>query len=167
MRMLKPSPGECVDRQTILELKMQHGQSQVPQKTSDVVKKHDVTEEQETTIIKTKFEGKSRINIQPFLDEHEAIQKYLESNWLPDIAAVQEKGEQFDSLYSQLLQVNGDLWILEDKCRAIRGDNSNQSIQTKAVYLDTISELNDKRAELVKSINTIWGMNTQEKLHYV
>jgi hypothetical protein len=166
MRMLRPSPGEVVDRQTILELKAQYGQSLDQQKTIEKV----IVEEDKKRIGTTVLQGASKINLKPFLDEHEALQKYLEKDWFPMIATSEDKQKDFDSLYEQLSETNHDLWKLEDQARIlVSAPDKYTDIANRraAEVLFTINASNDRRAELVKKINAIWGMNTIEKLHYI
>jgi hypothetical protein len=164
MRLFRPNPGECVDRQTILELKAEHVQSLDPQRTynKDKIKTDD------KRIDKIVFEGASRINIKPFLDEHDEIQVYLEKNWFPEIASSKEKQKQFDVLYAELAEVNGQLWKLEDQVRiylqAPMGYEREADIRSLEVYR-TITTLNNKRSELVKQVNTLWGLSVIEKLY--
>lgn len=169
-RMLSPDPGECVDRQTILQLKAKAGQSLDEQKTQDFAAGGTINKEGSITkeIYRTKFTGASKINIQPFLDEHEALQKYLEKFHFPILITSSEKQKEFDKLYDELLEVNGDLWKLEDQVRiyldAPTGVEHTADARLLEVY-KTITRSNNTRSLLVKQINAIWGINTQEKLH--
>lgn len=164
MRMLNPSPGEVVDRQTILDLKSEHGQSLDQQKTEDQFK----VDTEATAVVRTRFEGASKINIKPFLDEHEALQRYLEKNYFPILVASPDKQQEFDKLYEEIHEVNSDIWKLEDQARILRDSpdkNNEQVIHRAAEVLFTINDLNDKRSELVKKVDAIWGMAIQEKFY--
>lgn len=163
-RLLRPNPGECVDRQTILELKAEHGQSLDPQQVTDHIKQ----DTEAATVVKTVMLNPSKVNIKPFLDEHEAIQRYLEEYYFPNIQAFPDRQTSYDSLYKQLGEVNSGLWNLEDQARILRAaPDKHQEVanQRAAEVLFTITEMNDKRSELVKQINAIWNINSQEKLY--
>lgn len=172
MRLLRPTPGECVDRQTILQLKCKHGQSLDEQVVKDEGNRLDEVfangAEKTTTIIKTKLSNPSKINIQPFIDENNAIQDYLQSAWLPDIGNHPEKQASYDVLFSELEDINGRIWMLEDQARVL-GSAPGKFVHEAAVLaaqtLFDINMFNDARARVVKSINAIWNINVQEKLH--
>lgn len=169
MRVLRPDVGELVDRQTILQLKMEHGQSlDDPKKQVEYLKGDPDPAVNEDKVMRTVVKGASKINIKPFHDEHEMIQRHLEENWFPNIAADTERQVKYDELFSALLEVNGQLWKLEDQAR-ILGDAPDkfQEIATRraAEVLFSITNLNDKRADLVKQINALWNINSQEKMY--
>ncbi len=111
MRMLKPSPGECVDRQTILELKMKHGGTEVPVDTKPPFdpQKEIIKMENRggiaTTVARQKFVS-GKVNIQPFADEHEMIQTHLEMNWFPSLITQTGADIEFYRLYDELADVN-------------------------------------------------------------
>ena len=161
MRLLHPDPGELADRQSILNLKMKYASMAVDEAvTSETL--------DGTRFARTTMKNATKINIQPFHSEHEAIQKYLETNWFPNIAAFTERQDKYDATFAQLTEVNEQLWKLEDQARVLRSapdKHQDEVVQRKAEVLDLITELNDKRAEFVKQINMIWNINTQEKLH--
>jgi sRNA-binding carbon storage regulator CsrA len=163
-RLIKPDPGECVDRQTIVVLKAKYGQSLDEQKVTDKVK----TDNEKQQIVATKFTGASKINIQPFIDENESLQQYLEEFYFPLLLTSPDKQNQFDKLYDELLELNGDIWKLEDQVRiyleAPTGVEAAADLRLLEVY-KTITRSNNKRSVLVKQINAIWGINFQEKLH--
>ena len=166
-RLVNPDPGECVDRQTILQLKAKYGQSLDEQKiVNQTLKGTPDPSVKEDTVSRTVFKGASKINIQPYLDEHEAIQKHLEKNFFPLIVTDKDKQSSFDHLYDELLEVNGDLWKLEDQVRiyleAPTGVEHTADIRLLEVY-KTITRLNNKRALTVKEVNAIWGINSREK----
>jgi len=169
MRFLKPNPGECADRQTILQLKLEHGQAIGDQKVSQRVV--EVPADEPNVVrgeVTTKMENPAPVNIEPFLQEHEMIQKYLEENYFPNIAAYPDKQKKFDEYFTQLEQVNRDLWKLEDTSRILRDAPDSKSalvLQRKGEVLDLISSLNDQRAMMVRQINSLWNIYTVEKLH--
>lgn len=164
MRFLKPAPGECADRQTILQLKIKYGSGNNDAKTVQERISVDPTE----TIARVKLENASPVNVQPFIDENELIQQYLEINYFPDIAAFEEKQKKFDKFFEQILEVNEDLWRLEDRARILRNAPDKESLpvlKRKSEVLDLITGLNDQRAMLVKQINSLWNIYGQEKLY--
>jgi len=166
-RILKPNPGECVDRQTILQLKMKYGAGKSDSKvTTETTEMASSTEHMRLS--RTKMEDPSPINIQPFADEHEMIQEYLEKNYFPDIAAFPDKQKNFDVYLDQLLEINESLWKLEDQARILREAPDKDSMavkERKAEVLDLITESNDRRALMVKQINSLWNIYSREKLH--
>jgi hypothetical protein len=134
-RMLNPSPGEVADRQTILQLKIQHGTSHTSTPT-----------------------------VQHFAQEHDHLQEYLEDKWFPQLAT--ELRASYDQLYSRLATINKNLWECEDQARALRdAANNRQSVHQAGELLFEITHLNDDRAEVVKEINELFGINVQEKIY--
>lgn len=137
MRMLQPSPGEVCDRQTILQLKCKHGMEK-------------------------------KINVQPFVDENNQLQDYLEKGWL--LLANKSIQHDYDTLLKQLEVVNSRLWSLEDRVREWQQISKAQPLGEKELrdivqdYF-SITQLNDVRAGLVKQINALFGIYSQEKLH--
>ena len=157
MRMLKPDPGELVDRQTILELKIKHADSGETETAADE------KEVEGGAVARTVVKGNSKVDIQPFLWENEEIQRYMEKNWFPDFPHI---GEEYDELFDSLAEVNGRLWDLEDEARALRAATKNPATMNRAgIVLFEITEENDKRAELVKKINALFNIHSQEKMY--
>lgn len=150
MRMLQPSPGEAVDRQTILQLKCQHGQ-------------------------------KKGVNVKPFVDENNALQEYLEKNWL--LLTQKSMQDPYDRLWAALKEVNKKLWDLEDEIRTLKvslgiakipahdaacmisGNMQNPKCLRIVEIGLLVPELNDRRAKLVQEMNALFGIRTQEKLY--
>ena len=172
MRMLRPSPGEIADRQTILALKIQAGGAgSEPENIqradeSGVLEKSDGTE---VNASRTLIKGTSKVNIKPWVEENELLQQYLESNWFPSLN--RNNGVEFDDLFDQLAEVNRTLWKLEDEARDLKRtyeqgvDNFGQLDERARKILFQINGNNDKRAELVKKINALFGVQSQEKLY--
>ena len=134
MRLMKPAPGEVVDRQTILKLKAQFGEQK-------------------------------GINVQPFIDENELCQQYLEKNWLPDLAS--KDGDEYDKLMAELEEINLQVWQLTDQSHTLmEAPNRHQALanQRAAEVLFMITELNDKRASIVYKINGLFAIQVQEKI---
>lgn len=162
MRLFRPNPGEIVDRQTILQLKAEAGSN--PAMTTT-----DETDMPAPGAIVTRkvMHNASKVNIQPFLDESEMCQQALEKNWF-DSLTTKDKQDAFDTYYNELLEVNRALWKLEDRARILKAapdkfqDLANKSA---AEVLFSITDLNDQRAEIVKKINSLWGITAQEKMY--
>ena len=158
MRLLRPSPGECVDRQTILWLKMEYGSSKVePSKRVDVR-----PEEQRARVI---VDNPGAINIQPFLDENELIQQHLEANWFPDLST--SKQVRFNDLMEELAELNHQIWKLTDQAHILKDAPDRMAAvanQRAAEVLYATIELNDKRAKLVRDINELFEIRTVEKI---
>lgn len=169
MRMLKPSPGELADRQTILQLKMEHAQPfEEPKRKEQYIKGTPDPAVREDKVSRVTIKGASKIDIKPFHDEHELIQKYLEEFFFPNIAADTNRQKQFDAFHDNLFEVNGKLWKLEDQARVLRAaPDKFQEVAAKraAEVLFMINDLNDERAALVKKINEIWNIVGQEKMY--
>ena len=161
-RLLNPDPGELVDRMTILELKIAHVELQ---KDFD----NDERKTSGGVVARTIVSNPMKINVHPFVDELEGIRTYLVKNFIPDIEPFDDKSTAYDNYYNELKEVNNQLWDLEDIARTLRdapGDMSTQSLYARGYdTMCKITTANDKRAEIVKSINGLWGFNTQEKLH--
>lgn len=137
MEILNPGPGPCVDRQTILILKIRMGQ-----KVGKFVKH--------------------------WADECNAIQDYLQKNWL--LVAPKSIQDPYDKLYKELEDVNKQLWDLEDEQRlglAEYEGNEQSGIVDPDVFLKAgarsfkITKLNNRRAQLVQGINTLFGILPQ------
>lgn len=134
MRLMKPAPGEIADRQTILNLKAKFGEAK-------------------------------GLNVQPFIDENELCQQYLEKNWFPDLKA--QDAEEYDSLLSDLEEINLQVWQLTDQSHTLKeAPDRFQALanQRAAEVLFMITDMNDKRAEIVYQINGLFQLKVQEKI---
>lgn len=164
-RMIRPSPGEAADRQTILELKIKAGGGK-PEETEEEV--DDKGEQTDKVVYETNrwiLKDPSQINIQPFLDESEEIQQYLEKVWFPGLPP--DKGSQYDQLYDELAEVNTQLWRLTDEQHVLRDapDRMKDTTTKRAAeVLYSIADFNDKRAELVGKINSLFSIIGVEKI---
>lgn len=161
MRMIKPSPGECADRQTILHLKMKFADAgELKTRLEDV---YAANQEKPHGVNRTVVSGISKVDLQPFQFENEEIQRYLEQYWFPDFPKI---GEQYDELFDTLADVNEKLWKLEDEARVLRKAKKDQSTMYRAgTVLFMITEENDRRAELVQNINKLFGIDVREKVY--
>lgn len=160
MRLLKPSPGECADRQTILWLKIQYGSGGQEASTRIDMKR----EEGKARVV---IENPSPINIQPFLEENEFIQRHLEANWFPDIANDPEKQRKWDSVVEELAELNHQIWKLTDQSHVLKDAPDRMQAQANAraaEVLFAITDLNDKRANLVRDLNELFEIRTVEKI---
>jgi|HubBroStandDraft_5_1064220.scaffolds.fasta_scaffold00774_9 hypothetical protein len=182
MRLLKPAPGECADRQTILELKMKYGGEEVPVDTADLTIKSEAEKAEPPkqirkvindgglakTIARQKFVS-GKANIQPFVDEHEMIQVYLEREWFPSLESRIGADAEYDRLLEELTEVNAEIWKLTDRGqvlleRAKSLERCSANDRTAAEVLYGTIEQNNKRAELVGRINQLFGLNVVEKI---
>jgi len=173
MRLLKPVPGECADRQTILELKMKYGGTEVPVDTTDVVEPpKEITNVKNeggvaTTVARQKFVS-GKVNIQPFVDEHEMIQSYLEQFWFPELDSRAGVDTEYDKLYEELAEVNLTIWKLTDRghvlVAAAKANKDGADMLAMADVMVGTIEQNDVRAELVRRINELFGLKVQEKI---
>ena len=171
--LMRPLPGDLADRQSILELKINHSNAEFDEDKSDPFSPGmygtKITTDEKTMGITRTLVNKNAINVAPFLDELDLVRKELEKKWVPDLIAM-NKVEQYDNLYSQLEEVNKQLWDMEDKMCALRmaPERVTKTPDWISQTSDTgiaISEQNHKRSELIKQINAIWGYKTQEKMY--
>lgn len=163
--IITPTPGDLVDRQTILQLKLEHcgitaDSGYAPQSVE--MREHSTSR----TIVRTKLLEKTTIDIQPLLLENEAIQRKLEKEWFPELTV--KEAQQFDELFPKLQTVNGELWKLEDQARIFRAAPEkflDTVLRRKAELLDAITMSNDYRIELVGKINALWKIQAEEKIY--
>lgn len=162
MRLIHPSPGELADRQSILELKIEYGASEISSEQkiegSKVVR----------NLTRNVITAPTRVNIIPFKEELEAVIKYNVEHWLPGIQEDDSKVQLYDKLYDDLFEVNHNLWKLEDEARILRAAPDKYQAQAAvraAEVLFSINDENDKRAEVIKQINSIWNITHQEKMY--
>lgn len=165
MGLFKPTPGEMVDRQTILTLKVEFIQSQGDSEEETIANPSG-----EGTKVITRSKVTSKLSSHHFVDELEQIRTRLLTDWIPPLEVRgEDKVGLYDRLYDDLMDVNSQLWDLEDKARVLR--DAPSSVASDVLFqqgydtLCNITRLNDKRAELVKSINALWEIPTLEKLH--
>jgi len=163
--IINPSPGDLVDRQTILLVKLEHcgveGDTGLQPVSSEVM---EVSKEK--TVARTVLMEKTEINIQPFILEANAIQEKLHLYWFYKLS--DKQGEEFNTLFAKLKATNAGLWKLEDQARVLRMAPDKQSdtiLHRKAETLDAITFNNDQRADLVRKINSLWNIDIQEKLY--
>src|ERR1039458_1074653 len=106
MRMFKPNPGELVDRQTILMLKLEHSTVLA---SPEVVGKDSKTGKSATHVrfIERTLADKSALNSKEhiFLDELELIRAHLIQHWIPDIANQEDRVAASDKYYEDLTAV--------------------------------------------------------------
>lgn len=163
MLLFKTDPGQLVDRQTILELKIEHSNVEFePEKTDIISDKRGSRVLQRTVVNKNALGTKIHL----FFDELELIQKALLEKWIPDIYNSDDKVKSYDELYEQLSEVNSQLWDLEDQIRILRDapDKFEELAAKRAAEVAfAIADLNDKRAGIVKQFNSLWNVNTEEK----
>lgn len=158
MRLLKPSPGECADRQTILALKIKFGSGGTNPYT-------DIEVNEDRTQARQIIKDASPINIQPFIDENEMIQQHLENNWLTELNS--KKGQRYDTLFEELAEINLQVWKLTDQAHVLKDAPDRyqeQANKRAAEVLFLITELNDRRAQLVREINELFEIRTVEKI---
>lgn len=138
MRMLRPSPGECADRQSILLLKCKYGAL----KHVDVKPFSDENNEIQSYLQKNFF---YQLNEEKGAKFDELLKKLQEVN---------------HSLWKIEDEVR--IYVRKDDAReAIDGD---QQERLSEIAL-TIPRLNDKRSDLVQEINAIFGLAGREKVY--
>jgi hypothetical protein len=166
---------------------MKHGGEPVPVDTADLTRPDEAKRAEPTKeIVSVKNEGgvaktvarqkftSGKFNIQPFIDEHEMIQTYLEREWFPSLESRAGADIEFDNLYEELAELNAEIWKLTDQGHVL-------VLQAKGILLkqeqppDAVDRLaaeclygtiekNTKRAEVVGRINTLFGINVVEKM---
>lgn len=167
MRLLKPNPGELVDRQTILELKIEHANVEIEDEPKSDIPLPE-TARGGSKLLKNRVivnKGALGTRVHLFFDELELISNRLIESWVSGLTT-QEQVDSYDALYEQLSEVNSQLWDLEDSARVLRAAPDKfqeQATLRAAEVLFAITDLNDKRATIVKSINELWGIMSQEK----
>lgn len=139
MRFLKPSPGECADRQTILQIKIRVAAQQ------GKPLEHFVGENNE---------------IQNYLQTSWFPEAVIKRG-----ASV---ATEFDQLWEKLERVNQRLWDLEDEVRSILALPSEKQTEKvwEVFRIGTAIPIeNDKRARLVEEINLLFDVQTREKIY--
>ena len=159
MSIMRLLPGDLADRQTIIELKINHCNAEFDEDKQDKPRGG----------VARVLVNKNVVNVAPFLDELDLIRKRLEKDWVPDLN-FRNKVEDYDKLYDKLSDTNSQLWDAEDKIRALKV--APESIQRILSWLQQVADtallivdLNDTRAELIKQINALWNYTTQEKMY--
>lgn len=164
--IITPTPGDLVDRQTILQIKLKHcgtsGDTGMQPVSAEMLEQSPAK-----SVSRTKLLEKTEIDIQPLLIEHQAIQDRLMRDWFPKI--LNSVGEQkFDPLLERLLHINEELWRLEDQARVLRAAPEkflDSVVRRKAETLDAISTCNDMRMQVVREINSLWDIQSEEKIY--
>jgi hypothetical protein len=135
MQLLRPSPGECVDRQTILRIKIQEATK------TDLDCKHFGDEERELQLYleKTWFPAATADRVKQLELFSAELKKVNQSLW-----DLENKIRNLKSLSVE-------------EC-----DKKAREIVSVAF---AIPELNDERARLVAEINALFGLVAQEKLY--
>jgi hypothetical protein len=134
-RLLAPNPGEIADRSTILKLKIN-------------------------------FALEKHLTYEHFRGERDALDVYLQEMWHRELTQ-QTKNEYF-RLFEDLFKVNKKLWDAEDEIRVVRKRGvafSQAAIEQLAALAVIITEQNDVRSNLVRQINSLYGIKEQEKLY--
>lgn len=165
MSIMRLLPGDLADRQSIVELKINHSNAEFDEEEANPF----AAKRTSGAGIARVLINKGAINVAPFLDELDLIRKKLEKEWIPDLQR-NNKVEAYDKLYTELEETNSQLWDLEDKIRALKSAPDAYEGQTNwlNVVKDTAFDIvtkNDKRSVLIKQINALWGYTTQEKLY--
>lgn len=125
----------------------------------------EIADRQTILNLKAKFGEAKGINIQPFLDEHELCQQYLERNWFPEINVNDAK--DYDRLFAELEELNTQVWQLTDQSHTLmEAPDRHQALanQRAAEVLFAITEMNDRRASIVYQINGLFQVKVQEKI---
>ena len=159
MSIMRLLPGDLADRQSIVELKINHCNAEFD---------GDVTRKPRGGVERT-LVTKNAVDVAIFLDELDMIRHALETKWVPDLIA-QNKVEAYDKLYDELNEANTQLWELEDLIRALKA--APQEMEGRVDWLGRVKDIafdivtkNDKRSAVIKQINALWGYNRQEKMY--
>lgn len=140
MRLMQPNPGECVDRQTILQLKIKHG-AERGMNTLQFMNEHEQIQKylQDNFFLLVKQKKNIEENFDGLLHRLLTINSSL---W-----ECEDKVREFKAIH-----------------RDIDGLTLEQARQILYTYY-TITQTNDERAKLVKDINKLFGISSVEKLH--
>jgi|SRR6202044_3624310 len=168
----RPLPGDLADRQSILELKIQH--SNVDEFNDDQKGEHGKTKGTVNRVTLPK--GSANPKTVQFIEEHALILKAIQANFTLDLQNNQMFQDKYDAKYSELAEVNATLWKLEDEIRALKAapvqDKIPRSSDRGFAWLHRVKDTafdivvhNDKRSELIKQINAMWHYTTNEKLY--
>lgn len=156
------TPGDLVDRQTILQIKL----SKLGADSNNGTQADEVIEMNSQRAISRSVLTHKGVDIQPLLLEHEAIQQKLELDWFPKLAPDNEG--VFDGLMETLKNVNQELWKFEDQARILRHapDKFLETVlRRKADVLDGITMNNDIRIGTVAQINALWNLQSEVKVY--
>ena len=127
MGLMNPSPGELVDRKTILHLKIAAG-------------------------------GRKNAGVGHFQKELELIEAGL-ADWFRKSSGADRRA--YDAATQGLAEVNQKLWHAEDEVRVLPRSERDRLAELAKL----IPELNDRRAELVRQVNRVFGVDQVEKLY--
>jgi NAD-dependent DNA ligase len=126
----------------------------------------EIADRQTILNLKAKFGEAKGINVQPFIDENELCQQYLERNWFPDLRT-QVEIDEYDKLFAELEELNTQVWQLTDQSHTLmEAPDRHQALanQRAAEVLFSITEMNDRRASIVYQINGLFALKVQEKI---
>lgn len=127
MGLMNPSPGELVDRKTILRLKIAAGE-------------------------------RKKVSVAHFQKELELIEAAL-ADWFRRSSGADRSA--YDAATRGLAEVNQKLWHAEDEVRGLDGNQRDRLAELAKL----IPALNDHRAELVRQVNRVFGVDQVEKLY--
>lgn len=142
MRLLDPDVGEIIDRESILQLKIDAGMKK----------------------------GVSTQNWEEELRQLDMFMQKKIQDW--QRTATGFSMDEFGRYNAELTIVNAKLWQAEDEIRALRKSGScvdgrpvgahAENVATLALH---IADLNDVRAALVGKINRLFGVIAEEKIY--
>ena len=162
----RPLPGDLADRQSILQLKIDH--SNIDEFNDDQKGEHGKTKGTVNRVTLPK--GSANPRTVQFMEEHALILKAIQANFTLDLQNNQMFQDKYDAKYSELAEVNATLWKLEDEIRALKQGTPKVSpghtwlVRVADTAFDIVVH-NDKRSELIKQINAMWHYTTNEKLY--
>ena len=152
MRMLQPSPGEAVDRQTILSLKMHHG----AKKGMNVKAFVDENNELQRYLEQNFFLIAPKALQDPYDRAFNALKEVNRQLW-----------DLEDEIRNLKIEFGGGGLSAQEMARVISGQiHLPASLRIIEISL-LIPELNDRRAKLVQEINRLFGIYSQEKVFQV
>jgi hypothetical protein len=135
MRLLRPPPGDCIDRQTILQIKIREAE------TIGLDSQHFKDEDAELQLYmeKTWLQGKSGSQIQQLELFAAELRKVNQSLW--------------------------DLENNIRHLRSLSREQRSRRIAEVVSIALAIPELNDERARIVAGINSLFDLVAEEKLY--
>ncbi len=98
-------------------------------------------------------------------DEEKLKQVVNEFNALKEIyEKLFNNSKEIESLYRELLKINGELWKIEDKLRKL--EKEEEFDEEFIEYARGVYKTNDRRFEIKSQINTMFNSEIKEQKEY-
>lgn len=122
------------------------------------------------TVLKLKAQNgtQAKIPVQRFIEECNALQDYLEKNWL--VLAPKSIQDGYDRLYKEMEEVNQKMWTVRNDTRAFLATyNVSGGREAEANLLALLQQAiwtEDKRDQIKRQINLLFGLQPQQEKIY-